>query len=187
MTIKVIVLDICNGKHTDKDQCLDKDMTYACVHTNDPNNTTNNFITSNKLDAIMKHYYNIDQDNSEIRKLNLHTFPYLNKDDITLDMSDRSIVERELDLTTDSVLPDNEKHEMVNYFYCMRECLSTLDNSSVDCKTTVSLNPVNLKPFYIRPYLIHEKEIKFAEAEMENFAKWEYCIEDKVNSYHLLS
>ncbi len=49
----------------------------------------------------------------------------------------------------------------------MTECLSTHDNPSVDCKTTISLNPVNLKPFYIRPYLTHEKEIKFAEAEME--------------------
>ncbi len=31
----------------------------------------------------------------------------------------------------------------------------------------VSLKPVNLKPFYIKPYLTHESEIKFAETEME--------------------
>ncbi len=31
----------------------------------------------------------------------------------------------------------------------------------------MSLKPVNLKPFYIKPYLTHESEIKFAEDEME--------------------
>ncbi len=30
----------------------------------------------------------------------------------------------------------------------------------------VSLKPVNLKPFYIKPYLTHKSEIRFAEAEM---------------------
>ncbi len=32
----------------------------------------------------------------------------------------------------------------------------------------MSLKLVNLKPFYIKPYLTHESEIKFAEAAMEN-------------------
>ncbi len=49
----------------------------------------------------------------------------------------------------------------------MRECLSTHDNSSVQNKSYVSLKPANLKPFYIKSYLIHESEIRFAEAEME--------------------
>ncbi len=49
----------------------------------------------------------------------------------------------------------------------MHECLSTHNNPSVQNKSYVSLNPVNLKPFYIKPYLTHESEIKFAQAEME--------------------
>ncbi len=49
----------------------------------------------------------------------------------------------------------------------MRECLLTHNNPSVQNKSYVSLQPVNLKPFYIKPYLTHESEIKFAEAEME--------------------
>ncbi len=49
----------------------------------------------------------------------------------------------------------------------MRECLSTHDNPSVQNMSYVSLKPVNLKPFYIKAYLTHETEIKFAEAEME--------------------
>ncbi len=81
-------------------------------------------------------------------------------------MSDRSI--RELDLKTDSVLPEDEKADIYDLFYKMRDCLSTHDNPSVHCKATVSLNPVNLKPFYIKPYLTHEKEIKFGESELKN-------------------
>ncbi len=30
---------------------------------------------------------------------------------------------------------------------------------------------MNLKPFYIKPYLMHKSEIKFAEAEMEKLRK----------------
>ncbi len=53
------------------------------------------------------------------------------------------------------------------FVYSMRECLSAHDNPIVKNKSYVSLNPVNLKPFYIKPYLTHESEIKFAKAEME--------------------
>ncbi len=53
----------------------------------------------------------------------------------------------------------------------MKECLSTNDNPSVQSKTFVSLKPVDLKPFYIKPYLTYEKEIKFAKNEMEKLRK----------------
>ncbi len=36
---------------------------------------------------------------------------------------------------------------------------------------TVSLNPVNLKPLSIRPYLTHAKEIKISEAVMDKLRK----------------
>ncbi len=82
-------------------------------------------------------------------------------------MSDRNIVRKELDLNTDTVLSDNDKHSIRDFYYSMRECLSTHDKPSVQNKSYVSIKPVNLKPFYIKPYLTHESEIKFAEAEME--------------------
>ncbi len=70
--------------------------------------------------------------NSEIKKLKLKTFPYLDKTDVRLDISDRSIVQRELDLTTDSVLTEHEKADIVDFFCSMIDCLSTYDNPSVD-------------------------------------------------------
>ncbi len=133
-----------------------------------------NGIDKNKLEAIMKDYYSKDQDHmraNEIRKLKLRTFPYLDKNDVRLDMSDRSIVQSELDSSTDSVLPEIERSDIVDFFYTMSDCLSTHDNLSVHCNATLSLNPVNLKPFYIKPHLTHEKKIKFAEAEMEKLVK----------------
>ncbi len=72
-----------------------------------------------------------------------------------------------MDLDTDSVLSDTDKHSIEEFFYSMHECLSTHDNPSVQNKSYVSLKPVNLKPFYIKPYLTYETEINFAEAEME--------------------
>ncbi len=82
-------------------------------------------------------------------------------------MTYRNIISKELDLDTDSVLSGTDKQSIRDFFYSMRECLSTHDNPSVKNKSYVSLNLVNLKPFYIKPYLTHESEIKFAEAEME--------------------
>ncbi len=82
-------------------------------------------------------------------------------------MSDRNIIRKELDLETDSVLSVADKHSIHNFVYSMCECLSTHDNPSVQNKSYVSLKPINLKLFYIKPYLTHESEIRFAEAEME--------------------
>ncbi len=90
------------------------------------------------------------------RELKSKTFPYLSNDDICLNMSDRDIVRKELDLETDSVLNDNDKQSIKDFYYSMRECLSTHDNPIVQNKWYVSLKPINLKPFYIKPYLTHE-------------------------------
>ncbi len=82
-------------------------------------------------------------------------------------MSDRNIIRKELDLDTDSVLSGNDKQSIHDFFYSIRECLSTQDNLSVQNKSYVSLKSVNLKPFYIKPYLTHESERRFTQAEME--------------------
>ncbi len=82
-----------------------------------------------------------------------------------------SIFRKELDLDMDSVLSGTDNKSIRDFFYSMRECLSTHGNPSVQNKSYVSLNPVNLKPFYIKPYLTHESEIKFTEAEMEKLCQ----------------
>ncbi len=40
-------------------------------------------------------------------------------------------------------------------------------NPGVQNNSYVSLKPINLKLFYIKPCLTHESEIRFAEAEMD--------------------
>ncbi len=77
------------------------------------------------------------------------------------------IIRKELYLNTDSIVSDTDKHSIRFFFYSMHECLSTHDNQGVQNKSYVSVKPVNLKPFYIKPYVTHESEIGFAEAEME--------------------
>ncbi len=96
---------------------------------------------------------------ADIRELKSKTFWYLSNDGVHLSMSDRNIVRKELDLETDSVLTDNDKQSIRDFYYSMRECLSTHDNPSVQNKSYVSLKPANLKSFYIKPYLTHESEI----------------------------
>ena len=126
--------------------------------------------TSQSLQSILEHYYKCDQDNmttSQIYDLKRKTFPYLPPDDLRLKLTDKIIIEKDLDLHTDTVLTLTDRETVKDLFYSLRECLSTHDNPSIHNKAFVSLNPVNLKPFYIKPYLTHDKEIKFAEKEME--------------------
>ncbi len=100
-----------------------------------------NQFNENQHEIMMKDYYNHNQDKmtpDEIRELKVKMFPYLSSDDIRLSMSDRNIVRKELDLNTDTVLSDNDKHSIRDSFYFMRECLLTHDNPSVQNKSCVS-------------------------------------------------
>ncbi len=117
-------------------------------------------------DLVMSDYYAYDQDKmttAQIYALKCKTFPYLDKSDVRLKMSDWVIIERELDLVMDSVLSETDRIKLKDFYYSCRECLSTHDNPSVQNRTYVSLKPINLKLFYIRPYLTYEKEINFAQ------------------------
>ncbi len=128
----------------------------------------------NQHELMMKDYYSYNQDKmspAQIRELKVKTFPYLTDDDVRLSMSDRNFIRKELDLDTDSVLSSNDKQSIRDFFYSMCECLSTHANPSVQNKSYVSFKPVNLKPFYIKPHLTHESEIRFAETEMEKLCQ----------------
>ncbi len=74
------------------------------------NNDDNDCLCINKHDQLMKSYYGFDKDKMTLDVIcRLKTFPYLDKDDIRLSMSDRNIIRNELDLATDSVLTDRDK------------------------------------------------------------------------------
>ncbi len=64
-------------------------------------------------------------------------------------MSDRVIIERELDLVMDSVLSETDRVKVKDFYYSCSECLSTHDNPNVQNKTYVSFKPINLKPFML--------------------------------------
>ncbi len=146
---------------------MPKHIHYNSKHASHKHNVQ---FDDNQHENMMKDYYNHNQDKmtpDQIRQLKIQTFLYLSNDDVSLVNSDRNIVRKELDLNNDSVLSDIDKQSISDFYYSMRECLSTYDNPSVQNKSYVSLKPVNLKPFYIKPYLTHKSEIKLAEVEME--------------------
>ncbi len=71
----------------------------------------------------MSDYYSHDQEKmnvSQIYALKRKTFPYLDKTDVRLKMSDRIIIEKELDLNTDSVLSDTDKSRESNFLILAR-------------------------------------------------------------------
>ncbi len=95
---------------------------------NDGNVTDEEVLTH---DLVMSDYYAHDQDKmttAQIYALKCKTFPYLYKSDVSLKMSDNVIIERELDLLTDSVLSETDRVKVKDFYYSCRECLSTHDN-----------------------------------------------------------
>ncbi len=145
-------------------------MSKNCFRHSYHNDTHSNEFIDNQHGIMMQDYYSHNQGKmspAQIRELTVNAFPYLSDDDVRLFMSDRNIIRKELDLNTDSILSDTDKHSIRNSFDSIHECISIHDNLSVQNKSYVSLKPVNLKPFYIKPYLTQESEIRFAEAEME--------------------
>ncbi len=136
---------------------------YAHIHNNHGWKYENEF-NDHQHEIMMKDFYKHNQDKmtpDQIREFKIKTFPYLSNDDLRLNMSNMNILRKDLDLDTDTVLSENDRYSIRDVYYSMRECLSTHDNSSVHNKSYVFVKLVNLKPFYIKPYLTHKSEIKF--------------------------
>ncbi len=105
-------------------------MSKSNAYHNNHGRRYKNQFNDHQYENMMRDYYKHNQDmitSDEIRELKIKTFPYLSIDDVRLSMSDRNIVRKELDLNTDSVLHDNDKQSIRDFFYSMRECLSTHD------------------------------------------------------------
>ncbi len=154
-----------NRQSLDHPTCAESlHMTKNCFHQSYDNDTYVNEFIDNQHEIMMQDYYSHNQDKmspAQIRELKVKTFPYLVDDDVRLSISDRNIIRKKLDLNTDSfflLLTST----LLEIFYSMHECISTHDNLIAQNKSYVSLKPVNLKPFYIKQYLTHESEIKFA-------------------------
>ncbi len=79
-----------------------------------------NQFNDHQHEIMMKDYYKHNLDKmtpADIRESKSKTFLYLSIDDILLSMSDRNIVRKELDLDTDSVLTDNDKQSIRDFYY----------------------------------------------------------------------
>ncbi len=94
-------------------------MSKTCFHHSYHDVTHSNEFIDNQHEIMMQDYYSYNQDKmspAQIRELKVKTFPYLSDDDVRLSMSDRNIIRKELDLNTDSVLSDTDKHSIRDFF-----------------------------------------------------------------------
>ncbi len=95
----------------------EKNVRYVHIYTSKTINADGIYI--NNHEQLMKSYYGYDQDKmtpDSIRWLKWKMFPYLYEDDIRLNMSDRNIIHKEFDLTTDSILTENDKPSIGDFF-----------------------------------------------------------------------
>ncbi len=95
---------------------------HICMSNSDYNffsQHKNTEFNDNQHEKIMKDYHKYNQDKMtahEIREFKCKTFPYLSNDDVRLNISDRNIIRKELDLDTDSVLSGQQTSNRLDIF-----------------------------------------------------------------------
>ena len=99
------------------DQAPDPDQVpgfirYSHYNTNSRASQHKQSILAEKYESLMRNYHAHDQDKmtaQQIASLKRLTFPYLDADDVRVHLADRSIIHKELDLKTDSILSEEDK------------------------------------------------------------------------------
>ena len=105
-------------------------------------------------------------DRQQLKEEKLKLYPFLEADDPKLTMTDKEIIMKEVDLTTNSVLTDEERSKFRSYLYDVKDVFS-LHGEVGDTNYTVSLQVTDTTPFFIRPYSVSEKDKVIIDKHMK--------------------
>ena len=99
--------------------------------------------------------------------LRLRLYPWLDRDDPRLTKTDRQLIEQSIDLTTNCILSENEKSTVLSMLYENRKAWSLFDEIGSCSAFMVNFQVTpDLKPFYIRPYIVTQRDKELADIEL---------------------
>ena len=93
-------------------------------------------------------------------------YPWLDPDGEWRHMTDREILENNIDLDN-SCLKEEEKKEVVNMLLDYREAFSLRDEIGTCPNIEVEINITDKSLFFIRPYHVREEDKAFIDKEMK--------------------
>ena len=93
-------------------------------------------------------------------------YPWLNKTDERIYMSDREILEKYINLDN-TCLTEEEKREVTDMLYKYKEAYSLRDEIGTCSNIEVGKDVTDKSPFFIRPYHIREEEKNVIDKEMK--------------------
>ena len=106
------------------------------------------------------------KDRKQIKEYNSQKYPFLDSQDIKINMTPREILEMEIDLHKECILPQKDKKPFMNTLENYKEAFS-LYGEIGDCDYTVDLKVNNDDMRFIRPYYASETDRILIDAEMK--------------------
>ena len=101
-----------------------------------------------------------------MRDVNAKCYPHLNDDDPLLSMTERDIINRDIDLR-ESVLNDKEAMDIYDLVHTHRDAFSLYGELGSCPEFEVDIELTDETPFYIRPYTVNEADKRMISAELD--------------------
>lgn len=109
-------------------------------------------------------------DRDALARRNLKLYPFLEESDPNVCLTDEEILERDLDLQSNSVLDSAGHSELGNILFNHKSAFS-LRGETGNCDYEVKLELLNEEPFNIRPYTVSEEEKRLIDRELNRLVK----------------
>lgn len=121
-------------------------------------------------DECVFNAFSAQANTEDLYRRNCRLYPFLEPDDPKLKMTDAEILDKEVDLVTDSVLSSRDTAYLRHMLHKHRGVFS-LRGETGSCNYEVKLDLIDESPFYIRPYTVSEEEKRIIDKELTKLVK----------------
>ena len=97
-----------------------------------------------------------------------HKYPWLDTEDERKHMTDREILEKDINLNN-SCLDEEKKVKVMDMLFKSRETSSLRDEIGACPNIEVKIDVADKSPFFIRPYHVGEEHKAFIDKQMKRF------------------
>lgn len=111
-----------------------------------------------------------DTDRDKLAHEKYKKYPFLDRDDHRLRMTDEEVLDEQVDLLTDCVLSHDERHEFRQILRNNKQAFSLHDEIG-DCEYEVKLDLIDDTPFFIRPFTVTETDKVVIDKELSKLVK----------------
>ena len=127
-------------------------------------------ISANQTCNFQDHVCSSQIDRDDLARQNLRQYPFLESCDPTVRLTDEEVLDREVDLRSDSILDQHGRSILRDILYRHKSVFS-LRGETGNCDYEVKLDLINEEHFNIRPYTVSEEEKRLIDRELNRLVK----------------